>query len=216
MPPQSAAVRKPFCPDGVRDQASTGSCIPASSVPVSGLLLPLGNFLFVSQTGNVGIGTTSPGQRLKVQGMLQTLSGGLRFSDGSALSTATLVGPPGIQGIPGPQGSVGPPGLAGPQGPITAMPSVNQREGIVTIAAAGSAKVTSAGSVITIGIGPNLCSWGGKTYSPGARCWSNLVFNNCGYNQPYMATLQTCQTNGNWSAGFPNCYGTDPALLCGQ
>jgi len=43
-------------------------------------------------SGNVGIGTTSPGQKLTVAGIVESTSGGFKFPDGSVQSTAFLGG----------------------------------------------------------------------------------------------------------------------------
>jgi hypothetical protein len=59
----------------------------------------------LSVEGNVGIGTTTPGQKLSVVGVVESTSGGFRFPDGSLQITATLRG---AQGPVGPQGPAGP------------------------------------------------------------------------------------------------------------
>ncbi len=67
-PPHSAAAGSGFCAEFVIDQANKANCVQTSSVPTLGMLLPLGPELFVSTTGEVGIGTTSPITRLGVDG----------------------------------------------------------------------------------------------------------------------------------------------------
>ena len=47
--------------------------------------------LFAPTSGNVGIGTTGPGEKLGVLGIVQSLTGGFRFPD-SSLQTKTAVG----------------------------------------------------------------------------------------------------------------------------
>ena len=39
--------------------------------------------VFVDSTGNVGIGTTEPGEKLSVSGILESTSGGFKFPDGT-------------------------------------------------------------------------------------------------------------------------------------
>ena len=58
------------CAPSIDDMATT-NCIAASSVPTYGMLYPLGDDFFVdAATGNVGIGTTSPGHALEVSGKI--------------------------------------------------------------------------------------------------------------------------------------------------
>jgi hypothetical protein len=70
----------------------------------------------IDNTGNVGIGTTTPANPLSVNGVVQSLVGGFKFPDGTVQTTAQLVGPAGAQGPAGPIGLTGPAGPAGPQG----------------------------------------------------------------------------------------------------
>src|SRR5262245_61059125 len=56
------------CARSIRDQANPGACIEASTAPVLGRLFPLSTSLFVSTSGDVGVGTTSPASRLDVAG----------------------------------------------------------------------------------------------------------------------------------------------------
>ena len=45
--------------------------------------------LFIQHDGNVGIGTTGPGQKLSVAGIVESTSGGFKFPDGSTQTTAS-------------------------------------------------------------------------------------------------------------------------------
>ncbi len=66
--------------------------------------------------GNVGIGTLAPSEALEVVGVIESTVGGLRFPDGTTLTTADPVGPQGPQGAPGGRGPVGFTGIPGPAG----------------------------------------------------------------------------------------------------
>ena len=74
-PTPGAGERLPLCAPTIRD-ASTGNCLQADSTPTLGRLYPLGTELFIdSGTGNVGVGTLTPGYALEVAG--QIISGQL-------------------------------------------------------------------------------------------------------------------------------------------
>jgi hypothetical protein len=75
----------------------------------------------VSDT-NVGIGTTSPEEKLSINGNVKilTVGNGLIFADGSKQTTATATGPAGPTGATGATGPTGPQGPAG-IGTITAV-----------------------------------------------------------------------------------------------
>lgn len=78
--------------------------------------------LTINSDGNVGIGTSSPGSLLTVNGEIQTTNGGIKFPDGTVQKTAQLVGPEGKQGK---QGIPGTPGTPGPAVHTFAACSVN-------------------------------------------------------------------------------------------
>jgi hypothetical protein len=46
--------------------------------------------MLINSSGNVGIGTSSPGQRLTVAGTIETTSGGVKYPDGTTQTTGTL------------------------------------------------------------------------------------------------------------------------------
>lgn len=59
----------------------------------------------IGTTGNVGIGTITPGQRLSVAGMIESISGGFKFPDGSIQTTAGGGGGGTITAVNTPSGS---------------------------------------------------------------------------------------------------------------
>ena len=54
--------------------------------------------LTVAYTGQVGIGTTTPGQELSVNGVIQSIAGGFQFPDGTVQITAGLTSLPNLGG----------------------------------------------------------------------------------------------------------------------
>ena len=58
---------EPFCAPSVQDAVS-GQCLQASSIPTEGMLYPLGNEFFIDASGYVGLSTLTPGAKLDVVG----------------------------------------------------------------------------------------------------------------------------------------------------
>ncbi|MDP6763916.1 MAG: FG-GAP-like repeat-containing protein [Planctomycetota bacterium] len=56
------------CAPSIDDQALPGNCLSASSTPSLGMLYPISEAWFVSDVGDVGLGTTSPRANLDVRG----------------------------------------------------------------------------------------------------------------------------------------------------
>jgi hypothetical protein len=64
-----------------------------------------GDLILNSDGGNVGIGTTTPDQKLTVNGVIESTAG-FKYPDGSLQITATLKGDPGTPGTPGTPGGL--------------------------------------------------------------------------------------------------------------
>lgn len=70
--------------------ANTGAftTLTSANVATSSNVATFGTAAYVVANGNVGIGTSSPGQKLAVAGIIQSTTGGVRFPDGSTQTTA--------------------------------------------------------------------------------------------------------------------------------
>ncbi len=73
------------CLPSIVDAADPANCIGASTVPTPATVLPLGPEFFVAPTGEVGVGTMTPGAALDVVGDLRTSD---RFATGNSASFA--------------------------------------------------------------------------------------------------------------------------------
>ncbi|MEM7353826.1 MAG: hypothetical protein AAF657_23705 [Acidobacteriota bacterium] len=170
--------------------------------------MPDAGAVTVYPTRHVGIGTTSPGDRVEVAGVVASSTGGLRFPDDTVQDSADLTGPEGPQG---PQGPEGPQGVQGPPG--TGLQSINGLANQpLTIAGGNQITVSQSGSTITLNLGPTLCSEGPRTYSPGAVCYLNDPVD-CG--PPTFGrrnTRRTCRPDGTWLSVTSACSNPSPLM----
>jgi hypothetical protein len=201
------------CAVSVEDVAVAGQCTQASSTPELGRLYPITQELFVSPTGEVGIGTTLPDEALTVQGRILSTTGGFRFPDGSLQATVQVQGPagaPGVQGPQGPPGATGPPGIPG----VTALngltgPSVNLVAGSPNLLVSGFA------NTITVSAASTPCTYSSKTYTTNQFCytWPDAVPCSFGFRQKKLV----CQADGHWQV-ITSSACNSPSLLpiCGS
>ncbi|MBI2810786.1 MAG: hypothetical protein HYX67_08170, partial [Candidatus Melainabacteria bacterium] len=90
--------------------STSGGTISSSgflSLPFDGFIV--GGTEFVTAGGNVGIGTATPSQKLTVAGVIESTVGGVKFPDGSVLTSAVVGSASGFSGalsgdVTGPQG----------------------------------------------------------------------------------------------------------------
>lgn len=199
------------CGESIEDRGQLGNCIKASSSPKLGRLFPLGPALFIDGLGNVGVNTLTPGDKLSVAGLVESLAGGLRFPDGTLQGTATQ---PGAAGPAGPLGPQGPPGPQGPQGQngITALN--NQPGPFLTVAGSGSASVSTGGSTITVSAPTARCTFANKTYSAGAVCYTAGNEIPCAFG--FKSERLNCQANGSWQVvSSSQCFEPSAGPVCG-
>jgi hypothetical protein len=107
------------------------------------------SLIFESFTGKIGVGTTTPGSALSVNGQIETLAGGIKFPDGSEQMTAGIA----------PQGVVK--SLNGLKGDLNLKAGTN-----LTITSAGSAVTIAAPNVLTDVVHDNTLKGNGTAASP--------------------------------------------------
>ncbi|MEM7586733.1 MAG: hypothetical protein AAF560_25310 [Acidobacteriota bacterium] len=201
-----------LCAHSIEDQ-STNVCIQASKAAQLGRLYPITEDLFVAPSGEVGIGTTQPGEQLSVDGTIHSTSGGFRFPNGSVQSTARAVGDPGPPGPTGPQGPAGPPGNPGSDGVIP----INGLFGpFVNLVGSGGTTVSTSGNTVTVTT-PNVpCTYRDTTYSTNDNCYTERDFNPCPAGSGRQVRLR-CLADGSWQV-ITSSACNNPALLpfCGN
>ncbi len=113
-------------------------------------------------SGNLGIGTATPGQKLEVAGQIFSNTGGFRFPDNTVQTTATTTGPAGATGPAGTQGSTGATGATGttgatgPVGLTGSTGATGPAGSTATVAAANGVSATTASGVTTVTLGGAL------------------------------------------------------------
>lgn len=199
------------CGKTIKDRGALGGCLRADSVPKLGRLYPLSQSLYVDPSGDIGIGTLTPADKLSVEGAIESLDGGLRFPDGTLQTTATLPGPPGATGPQGPTGPTGPAGPPGQNG-ITAL---NGQFGpALTIAAAGAASVSTSGSTVTVSAPSTVCTFANKTYSAAAVCYTAGNEIPCSFG--FRSLRLSCNADGSWQViSSSQCFNPSAGPVCG-
>jgi len=170
-----------------------------------------GGAVRVYPTQYVGMGTTSPGERLTVAGIVASDLGGFKFPDGTVQAAANTPGPPGPQGVKGPKGPSGPQGPTG--GGVQSINGLANKP--LNIVGGGAFNASASGNTITLKYGPTTCQHGSKAYSEGAICYTSLT--NCPTGIGWRATKRTCQSSGSWqNSTSTQCFYPAPAPICGQ
>ncbi len=164
----------------------------------------------VYATRYVGMGTTSPDQRLTVAGVVASVSGGFEFPD-ATLQVDEAEGPVGAQGPAGPQGPQGPQGPPATSGVLSINNLANKP---LSIAGSGAIRVSAAGSSITLTAQPPTCTESGKVYSEGAICYFDIDGSLCAFG--FRGKKKTCKPDGTWQVSTSSqCFNPSPGPLCG-
>jgi hypothetical protein len=90
-----AATTSNSCFMGITDQSNPAVCLAASSVPVLGMLLPLSADFNLTPAGDVGVGTTTPSERLDVAGKVRATQL-VSTTSGAPLQVASTVKVPSL------------------------------------------------------------------------------------------------------------------------
>ena len=122
------------CGNGSFDVAFQ-TLVAVLSTPQSALLV---------NAGQVGIGTTTPTQKLEVAGQIFSNTGGFRFPDNTVQTSATTTGPAGATGPQGATGTIGAPGPAGSNATVTASNGLTATSGNIALGGTLTAATTVA------------------------------------------------------------------------
>jgi hypothetical protein len=141
---------------GTSTQLSNATAIGANALVNCNNCMVLGE-----STVNVGIGTSNPGQKLSVVGMIESTTGGFKFPDGTVQTTAASGGGT-VTSVTAGAGL-----SASPTNPITS-------SGTFSIATAGVTNSMLANSSITVNAGTGLTGGGAVTLG------NSLTLNNTG------------------------------------
>jgi trimeric autotransporter adhesin len=141
---------------GTSTQLSNATAIGANALVNCNNCMVLGD-----STVNVGIGTSNPGQKLSVVGMIESTTGGFKFPDGTVQTTAASGGGT-VTSVTAGAGL-----SASPTNPITS-------SGTFSIATAGVTNSMLASSSVTVNAGTGLTGGGAVTLG------NSLTLNNTG------------------------------------
>ena len=70
--------------------ATSNAVVNSSAFTTSSNTVTLGSTVYVTATGNVGIGTSTPSSRLTISGVVESTSGGFKFSDGTVQTSRAV------------------------------------------------------------------------------------------------------------------------------